>query len=484
MPGIDEKPNEWRVRQKQPTGYDHYTRKNIAPGVDLLLGWKNDKSEVQALRFNKDHYKTRDEVTAWVKAHPDYHMDEGVDDGDTDMAEQARLRMLTPRDLTLAEGKRFFTDAIITLADTDQEGGEFSFIEILREGTWKHPVYGPLKVTAEALQEMKRNFDNGVRRIFDDQGKPTLDIDYDHKKGPEGGRASGWIKALKVAETTLKNGKKLLSLWAQPKWTPDAQAAIKNGEYKYFSAEFQEEYKDAEQNKTFKNVLLGGGITNRPFVKELAPLTLTEPEENTAHTNKEETKMLDSLKEVLKKAGVQLAEDVNEADAIKALGEKFKADADFADSLNKQLSEQMTKLAETEKKLAEVEAERAAAKKEADEKRKAVILAEANTKMSPADQKEILEPLFAEGKFELAEKIVGKMPIAEALKGAKGKDGEPDEDDEDEMETPEAVDKAVTKYMEKNKMAATQYGEALAAVKKEYGQKQLEKKFKENAEKK
>ena len=374
------------------------------------------------------------------------------------------------------ENTLYTAPALITLAE-ETEQKDFNYIEILRElDEHRHAVYGVMKITGAMLAEMKNNFDAGVRRLFDADGKPTLDIDYDHKKSAQGGKAAGWIKALKLVERTLTNGKKIVSLWAKPEWNTDAQVAIKNGDYKYFSAEFQSEYKEPEQDKTYKNVLLGGGITNRPYVKELAPLTLTETVIETAQISKEDT-MIDSLKEIAVKCGVQLTETVTETEVIKALGEKIDADAAVISDNTKVLAEITVKLSEAEKLLAEVNAEKEKIKLAADEARKGVILAEAQTKLTPAEQKELLEPLFAEGKFEYAEKLVSVMPVK--LKETAASVDTDDETDED-MTSNEGIDKAVTKYMEKNKMTAGQYAEALSLVKGAAAQKELDKKIKEN----
>jgi hypothetical protein len=46
-------PNYHSARIKQPGQYEKFAYKNIAPGVDVVLGIKEGKSEAQAYRFDK-----------------------------------------------------------------------------------------------------------------------------------------------------------------------------------------------------------------------------------------------------------------------------------------------------------------------------------------------------------------------------------------------------------------------------------------------
>jgi hypothetical protein len=72
MPGFEETENEIRYRVRDPAQFDDYGRKEIAPGVSLLLG--HDKATgkwlVQAIRFDKVNF-TLAQAEAWVTAHPD-----------------------------------------------------------------------------------------------------------------------------------------------------------------------------------------------------------------------------------------------------------------------------------------------------------------------------------------------------------------------------------------------------------------------------
>lgn len=60
-------PNEHAARMHDPGKYEKFARKNIAPGVDAVLGIAGGKSEVQAYRFDRKKF-TAAEARAWLKA--------------------------------------------------------------------------------------------------------------------------------------------------------------------------------------------------------------------------------------------------------------------------------------------------------------------------------------------------------------------------------------------------------------------------------
>jgi hypothetical protein len=134
-----------------------------------------------------------------------------------------------------------------------------SWIQIMRTGKWKHPQYGDLEITQEDLHRFKENFDNGVRGV-------SLFVDVDHDPNHA---AVGEFKELRV------EGDKL---YAKIAWNEDGKRLIEKGTYRYFSPEFAFSYQDPETGKVFKDVLLGGGITNRPFLKNMEPVELHEEE--------------------------------------------------------------------------------------------------------------------------------------------------------------------------------------------------------------
>jgi hypothetical protein len=134
---------------------------------------------------------------------------------------------------------------------------EEQWIHALPLGEYEHPVYGTMKFDPETVQQYADNVNSKVRGI-------DLDVDYDHKD--KNGKAAGWVKEAKVQPDGLH---------LRVKWTPEGAKAVKDGEYRYFSPEFQDSWKDAH-GVEHKNVLFGGALTNRPYLKDLMPVNLSE----------------------------------------------------------------------------------------------------------------------------------------------------------------------------------------------------------------
>lgn len=154
---------------------------------------------------------------------------------------------------------------LIDLSDITLNEDNTSEIQAMKVGKFRHSLYGTLNFTEQRLRRFADNVNNRIRGI-------DLDIDYDHKTDPaKGNKAAGWVRSAKV-----DNGDRLtLSV----EWTEEGANAIRKKEYRYFSPSFVDEWEDPETGKKFKDVLFGGGITNRPFLKGMEPLTLSELEE-------------------------------------------------------------------------------------------------------------------------------------------------------------------------------------------------------------
>jgi hypothetical protein len=135
-----------------------------------------------------------------------------------------------------------------------------SWIQAMRVGEYKHPVYGNINFSSERIMRFADSVRNKIRGI-------ALDIDYDHKADPaRGNEAAGWVEDAKVEGDAL---------YLLVEWTKTAAEKIKEGAYRYFSPDFQDEWTDASGIQ-HRDVLFGGGITNRPFLKDLLPVNLSE----------------------------------------------------------------------------------------------------------------------------------------------------------------------------------------------------------------
>ncbi|HDH45468.1 MAG TPA: methyltransferase domain-containing protein [Thermococcus sp.] len=137
-----------------------------------------------------------------------------------------------------------------------------AWIEIFRIGKWKHPQYGWIVATREMFESFIRNWKNKVI------GR-ELSFDFHHR--PEWG-AAAWVKDMKIEGDRLK---------AYVEFTPRGCEAVKNKEFIYFSPEYVDDYVDKENPSIhYGPTLLGGGLTNTPFLTNLAPIVLSECVEN------------------------------------------------------------------------------------------------------------------------------------------------------------------------------------------------------------
>jgi phage I-like protein len=87
----------------------------------------------------------------------------------------------------------------------------------------------------------------------------AVDIDHDPNH-----RAIGWFREVQARGDD--------GLWAQVDWTPEGRQMLANRAFRYFSIEFHPDYPD-EEGKRHGPVLLGGGVTNRPFLSGMQPIS-------------------------------------------------------------------------------------------------------------------------------------------------------------------------------------------------------------------
>lgn len=133
-----------------------------------------------------------------------------------------------------------------------------TWIQAMPLGEYEHPVHGTISITPDRVKRFAANVVSKVR-------EQDLDIDYDHKA--QTGEAAGWIRDAQARSD---------GLWVLVEWTKDAYSKIKNKAYRYFSPEFVDEWEHPKTRQKFQDVLFGGGITNRPFLKDILPINMSE----------------------------------------------------------------------------------------------------------------------------------------------------------------------------------------------------------------
>lgn len=124
-----------------------------------------------------------------------------------------------------------------------------SVIEIAKVATGFHPKYGNISVTQQDLESMVKNFEAKVTVI-------DLAVNEDHSKK----EAFGWYK-----DVWLSYDKQ--TLYGQIEWNTKGTTALSDKEYRYFSPEFRFNYVQPMTGVEYGPTLLGGALTNYPFLE-------------------------------------------------------------------------------------------------------------------------------------------------------------------------------------------------------------------------
>jgi hypothetical protein len=152
--------------------------------------------------------------------------------------------------------------ALPTITLKEENGRYSSRVPVLPEGKFKHPWYGDLDFTAPVLRAAKRNFENRVLGT-------DIMVDESHDRG----KALGWFKSVHHGTSEI-GGQKHIGLFADIEWTDLGRSLLERDIYRYFSAEIGAF--TGPDGKTIKNVLFGGGLTNRPFFKQMPAVKFGE----------------------------------------------------------------------------------------------------------------------------------------------------------------------------------------------------------------
>ena len=197
-----------------------------------------------------------------------------------------------------AKGNMRFGNLVNLSTLTLDESTKTSWIQAMPIGKYQHPQYGEINITPERVSKFADNVNKGARG-------QQLDIDYDHKE--YGGKAAGWVQKAEARPD---------GLWILVEWVSEAYSLIKEKAYKYFSPEFVDEWKHPSSGTSFSDVLLGGGITNRPFLKGILPLNLSE---KFAESNSEGNYMFTDEQRAALIAQFNLAADAEDQAILEAL---------------------------------------------------------------------------------------------------------------------------------------------------------------------
>lgn len=128
-------------------------------------------------------------------------------------------------------------------------------------GTYVHPRWGEIDMTADRNKRFAANFKAGIYQN-------PIPVDGEHDTKLSG--AMGWIRDMRLNE----NG----SVDAKVDWTDRGTAMLAKERYKFISPEWYDEWTEPATGKTYNDIAIGCAMTTRPFfkAKSLRPLAAGE----------------------------------------------------------------------------------------------------------------------------------------------------------------------------------------------------------------
>lgn len=151
----------------------------------------------------------------------------------------------------------------LQFSEKDIEDGKLrKWVQALPYGSWDHPLYGMSYFSEWNAENMVRNFKENVH------GKELLTTDYEHGLDPARGTMS--------SGTILDMEAKTDGLFWFVEFTPRATKEILDGEWNYFSPEYHDIWENPMDNVIHSDVAQGGGLTNKPWVRGMLPINLSE----------------------------------------------------------------------------------------------------------------------------------------------------------------------------------------------------------------
>lgn len=160
----------------------------------------------------------------------------------------------------------------LTTAEGESQADVVREAQLAYSGEFVSGRYGRFKISEQDIDSMVANHATQAHPVA-----PTeLSVDYDHKEG----EAAGWIK--RVWKKVVGAGAaRRVELWGSVAWTKDAADKIATRKYRFFSPMFDKTFATPLGRK-IGATLLGGALTNRPFLQGMAAVTCSMGEDDHA----------------------------------------------------------------------------------------------------------------------------------------------------------------------------------------------------------
>ncbi len=231
----------------------------------------SDKAVIYSMTFDKEVFEKEEEIREYIASKYIYNYNitesdtafdcaivfEGQVDGENTIEIELRRGVtamaadlvLTPSFSEIQFNEKGEVNLSSKFGTINLTEGIAHIIEVARVAEGEHPAYGKLKITQEHLEQMELNFKSNVTGV-------DLAINEDHQKN----EAFGWFK-----DVFLSYDKQVL--YAQVQWNTKGTQALSEKEYRYFSPEFRFNYTHPHTGTEHGSTLLGGALTNYPFLK-------------------------------------------------------------------------------------------------------------------------------------------------------------------------------------------------------------------------
>jgi phage I-like protein len=147
-------------------------------------------------------------------------------------------------------------------AFSDGELAEGVWIQAAPMGTFHHPVYGEAVIDDVKIDRYIQHFEQNIYGQ-----EPPISYEHFGMDASKGHKAAGWVKSMERRED---------GMWWLVAFTEEATTEVRNGEWRYFSPEWYDEWTDPATQITYKDVPAGGALTNNPFYKNMVPLNFSE----------------------------------------------------------------------------------------------------------------------------------------------------------------------------------------------------------------
>jgi phage I-like protein len=145
--------------------------------------------------------------------------------------------------------------------------------QIATSGSYVSRRFGRFQITESDIDRMVANFTQNEHPV-----RPTeLCVDYDHVEG----EAAGWFKKL-YKKVRTDGARRVVELWADIAWVKDAAEKIAAKKYRFFSPMFDREYV-TPLGKKIGITLLGGALSNRPFLQGMTSIELSARDDDSAY---------------------------------------------------------------------------------------------------------------------------------------------------------------------------------------------------------